>query len=117
MEKKIKKVVDSIIEVAYASETYSFKENPTLISTILLGIWEQVEGFVHTDFPNGLRNKWKKLVSIESIEDNPNLLQEVEELIKTARRGQRITIENIKVKSPDGEERILNTPITIELKN
>lgn len=43
--------------------------------------------------------------------------KEVEELIKTARRGQRITIENIRVKSPDGEERVLNTPIAIELKN
>ena len=43
--------------------------------------------------------------------------KDVEDLIKTARRGQRITIENIKVKSPDGEVRILNTPITIELKN
>ena len=43
--------------------------------------------------------------------------KEVEDLIKSARRGQRVTIENIKVKSPDGEERILNTPITIELKN
>ena len=43
--------------------------------------------------------------------------KDVEELVKSARRGQRITIENIRVKSPDGEERILNTPITIELKN
>ena len=43
--------------------------------------------------------------------------KDVEDLVKSARRGQRITIENIKVKSPDGEERILNTPITIELKN
>ena len=43
--------------------------------------------------------------------------KEVEELIKSGRRGQRINIENIRVKSPDGEERILNTPITIELKN
>lgn len=43
--------------------------------------------------------------------------KEVEDLIKSARRGQRISIENIKVKSPDGEVRILNTPITIELKN
>ena len=43
--------------------------------------------------------------------------KEVEDLIKSARRGQRVTIENIRVKSPDGEERILNTPITIELKN
>ena len=43
--------------------------------------------------------------------------QEVEDLIKSGRRGQRINIENIRVKSPDGEERILNTPITIELKN
>ncbi len=43
--------------------------------------------------------------------------KEVEELIKGARRGQRINIENIRVKSPDGEERVLNTPIVIELKN
>ena len=43
--------------------------------------------------------------------------KDVEDLVKSARRGQRITIENIKVKSPDGEERMLNTPITIELKN
>ena len=43
--------------------------------------------------------------------------KEVEDLVKSARRGQRISIENIRVKSPDGEERILNTPITIELKN
>ncbi len=43
--------------------------------------------------------------------------KEVEDLIKSARRGQRVSIENIRVKSPDGEERILNTPITIELKN
>ena len=43
--------------------------------------------------------------------------KEVEELVKGARRGQRISIENIRVKSPDGEERVLNTPITIELKN
>ncbi len=43
--------------------------------------------------------------------------KEVEDLIRSARRGQRVTIENIRVKSPDGEERILNTPITIELKN
>ena len=43
--------------------------------------------------------------------------KDVEDLIKSARRGQRVTIENIRVKSPDGEERILNTPITIELKN
>ena len=43
--------------------------------------------------------------------------KEVEDLVKSARRGQRISIEKIRVKSPDGEERILNTPITIELKN
>ena len=43
--------------------------------------------------------------------------KEVEELIKGERRGQRINIENIRVKSPDGEERVLNTPIVIELKN
>lgn len=38
-------------------------------------------------------------------------------LVKNARPGQRITIENIRVETPGGEERILNTPITIELKN
>lgn len=39
---------------------------------------------------------------------------EVEELIKSSKR---ISIENIRVKSPDGEERILDTPITIDIKN
>ncbi len=39
---------------------------------------------------------------------------EVKELIKSSKR---ISIENIRVKSPDGEERILNTPITIDIKN
>jgi gliding motility-associated protein GldM len=43
--------------------------------------------------------------------------KDVEDLVKSARRGQRINIENIRVKSPDGEERVLNTPIVIELKN
>ena len=43
--------------------------------------------------------------------------KDVEELIKNSRRGQRISIENIRVKSPDGEERVLNTPVTIELSN
>lgn len=42
---------------------------------------------------------------------------EVEDIIKNAKRGQRISIENIRVKAPDGEERTLDTPITIDIKN
>lgn len=42
---------------------------------------------------------------------------EVRDIIKNSKRGQRIQIENIKVKTPDGEERVLDTPITIDIKN
>lgn len=41
----------------------------------------------------------------------------VKDIIKNAKRGQRISIENIRVKAPDGEERTLDTPITIDIKN
>jgi hypothetical protein len=36
--------------------------------------------------------------------------------MKSARSGQRISIENIKVKGPDGKERLLETPITITVE-
>lgn len=41
----------------------------------------------------------------------------VKDIIQNAKRGQRISIENIRVKAPDGEERTLDTPITIDIKN
>ncbi len=40
----------------------------------------------------------------------------VKDLMKSARSGQRISIENIKVKGPDGKERLLETPITITVE-
>lgn len=40
---------------------------------------------------------------------------EVKEIFKNARIGQRIYIENIMVKEPDGKERLLETPISIEV--
>lgn len=43
--------------------------------------------------------------------------KEVEDIINNAKRGQRISIENIRIKAPDGEERTLDTPITIDIKN
>ena len=42
---------------------------------------------------------------------------EVRDIIKNSKRGQRIQIENIRVNTPDGEERVLDTPITIDIKN
>ena len=41
---------------------------------------------------------------------------DIKKFISNARPGQRIRIEQIRVKSPGGEERLLNNSIVMEIK-
>lgn len=81
MEKKVKMVVDSIMKVVNASETYSFEENPALIFNILLEKWEHMLGFQHTDLPNGLHNRWKKITFSECTDNDSEMLSKIEKII------------------------------------
>ena len=95
MEEKAKYVVDSIKETINQSETYSFEENPAPIYKILLSKWEQVEDFQYTDFPNSIQNRWKKLISSGSAEEDSDMLQKIEEIINVAVDNDEISIREI----------------------
>lgn len=95
MEENVKMVVDSIIEVINASETYSFKENPAPILNILLKKWEQEIGFLHTDLSNGLQNRWKKFIKSDLNDSNYGFLTKVEDIINVAIGKDKLVLRPI----------------------
>lgn len=94
MDENAKKVVDAIMEVINASETYSFEENPAPVFNILLKKWEQMLNFQHTDLPNGLRNRWEKLTSSDSTNCDSDMLLEIEKIVDENVDLKEMTILN-----------------------
>ena len=94
MDENAKRMVDSIMEIVNASETYSFEENPAPIFNILLKKWEQMLNFQHKDLPNGLLNRWEKLTSSESTIFDTNMLSEIEKIVNDNVNQKEMTILN-----------------------